>query len=151
MTTLNLHFENESQFDAIPARELFQHWVESSLKKFCAQAEISLTIVDENKMTEINKESRGIDRPTNTLAFTYPHDNKNLPLFGEIVMCAPVISKETAELNIENWEHWAHLTVHSCLHLAGLTHDKDEDAIQMEALESVIMQEMGFQDPHIRD
>lgn len=149
MTSLNLHIDNTLEDQAIPSDQHFETWIKHTLQAFCNNAEISLSIIDEASMHELNRDSRGIDRPTNTLAFAYPQENELLPLFGEIVMCASVIASEAKELEIESLEHWAHLTVHSTLHLLGFDHKNDADALQMEAQEKTIMSTYGYQDPYL--
>ena len=63
----------------------------------------------------------------------------DLPLFGDIVLCAPVVAREAAEQGKTLHAHYAHLTVHGVLHPAATTILDDSEAEAMEALETVIL------------
>ncbi|HJP35702.1 MAG TPA: rRNA maturation RNase YbeY, partial [Gammaproteobacteria bacterium] len=44
--------------------------------------------------------------------------------------------------------HWAHLVIHGTLHLMGYTHERDVDAVKMEAAERTLLHELGYPDPY---
>jgi probable rRNA maturation factor len=72
----------------------------------------------------------------------------NLPLIGDLAICAPVVAREAAEQRKKPRDHWAHLTVHGTLHLLGYDHIEDAEAEAMEALETRILAGMGIADPY---
>ncbi|MFA6795965.1 MAG: rRNA maturation RNase YbeY [Bacilli bacterium] len=91
---------------------------------------ISATVVDDKSIHEINREYRGIDRPTDVISFAYDDNGGDdfLPYddLGEIV-----ISLETAKRQAKNYKHpvereLAFLFIHGFLHLLGYDHVKDE-------------------------
>ncbi|MDX1452949.1 MAG: rRNA maturation RNase YbeY, partial [Oleiphilaceae bacterium] len=45
--------------------------------------------------------------------------------------------------------HWAHMVVHGTLHLQGYDHIEEQEAAHMEALETGIMEALGFDDPYV--
>ena len=47
--------------------------------------------------------------------------------------------------------HWAHMIVHGSLHLLGYDHIEDDEAEEMESLETEIMQGLGFVDPYLSE
>ena len=51
-----------------------------------------------------------------------------MPLFGDLVFCAPVVAREAAEQGKTLEAHYAHLTVHGMLHLQGFDHEQDDEA-----------------------
>ena len=61
-----------------------------------------------------------------------------------------VVEKEAQEQQISLEAHYAHLTVHGCLHLLGYDHIEDDEAEEMESLETEIMLSMGYADPYLR-
>jgi probable rRNA maturation factor len=67
---------------------------------------------------------------------------------ADLVLCAPVIAREAAELGIALQAHYAHMLVHGTLHAQGFDHEDDDDAQVMEARESALMNELGFADPY---
>jgi probable rRNA maturation factor len=72
----------------------------------------------------------------------------DLPLLGDLAICAPVVLREAAEQGKPVAHHWAHLTVHGVLHLLGHDHLVDADADRMEALETRILATLGIPDPY---
>ena len=75
----------------------------------------------------------------------------DLPLLGDLVICAPVVEREAAEQGKPIEAHWAHMLVHGCLHLIGYDHIEDNDADIMEALETRILTKLGFPPPYQQD
>ena len=69
---------------------------------------------------------------------------------ADLVLCAPVVEKEAAEQGITLEAHYAHLLVHGTLHAQGYDHENDEDAREMEALETELLAGLGFADPYAR-
>ena len=97
--------------------------------------EVSVLLTDDSRITELNLEYRGIDAPTDVLAFAMREDEDsnlmNPNILGDIV-----ISLETAERQAENETHSleeevAFLTVHGVLHLLGYDHQTQEEATVM--------------------
>ena len=69
-------------------------------------------------------------------------------LLGDIVICAPVVCEEAATQNKSVEGHFAHMLVHGLLHLNGFDHIGDEEAREMETLETKVMKKMGFSNPY---
>jgi probable rRNA maturation factor len=67
------------------------------------------------------------------------------------VICVPVVTREAAEQGKALDAHWAHLTIHGCLHLLGYDHIDDDEAEEMEALERELLAELGYPDPYADD
>ncbi len=127
----------------IPSRQLFRKWIEAALNK---PAEIVIRIVDMPEGEALNRKFRGKDSATNVLTFVYSND---APLFGDIVLCAPVICREAEQQCKDLTAHYAHLTVHGALHLQGYDHTCEEDAIIMESLETRIITRLDYPDPYV--
>ncbi|MBI4937259.1 MAG: rRNA maturation RNase YbeY [Nitrosomonadales bacterium] len=139
---LSLFVQYASSAKHLPARHQFRRWVQAALQH---DVQITLRIVDENEARYLNKSFRGKDYATNVLTFVY--DNE-LPLYGDLVICAPVAAKEARKRRKNLVEYYAHLTIHAVLHLQGYEHDDEEDAAEMEAHETAIMQKLGYADPY---
>ncbi|MEW5787364.1 MAG: rRNA maturation RNase YbeY [Pseudomonadota bacterium] len=130
---------------ALPGRADFRRWARAALKTDAAAV---LRVVDEDEGRQLNRDYRGKDYPTNVLTFEYGADPDSGLLTGDIVLCAPVVEREAREQGKELTAHYAHLTVHGMLHLQGYDHVKKGQAVTMEALESFIMERLGFPDPY---
>ena len=72
----------------------------------------------------------------------------NLPLLGDLVICAPVVAREAKEQGKPLIAHYAHLTIHGVLHLLGLDHDDEREAEAMERIEREILADLGIADPY---
>ena len=126
----------------LPTRHQFRKWVLAALK---ADAEITLRIVEAEEGQTLNREYRGKDYATNVLTFPL----NDIPLMGDIVLCAPVVAGESTEQGKSVEAHYAHLTVHGVLHLQGYDHENDADAEVMEQLETQIVTNLGYADPYL--
>jgi len=120
---------------------------------------VSVPVVSEAEMQQLNHDWRGKDYATNVLSFPMQFDAavdaalldsenaEQLPL-GDIALCAAVINREAIEQGKSRDAHWAHMVVHGTLHLQGYDHINDQDADEMEALEIEILQSLGFDNPY---
>lgn len=112
-----------------------------------APAEITVRIVDAEEGQALNRDFRQRDYATNVLTFDYTQEPV---VTADLVLCAPVVEKEAAEQGVTIEAHYAHLLVHGTLHAQGYDHENDEDAREMEALETELLAGLGFADPYGR-
>jgi probable rRNA maturation factor len=138
---LSLAVQYASDSAHLPTRSQFRRWVKAAL-----QGDVSLTlrIVDEAEGRELNKGYRGKDYPTNVLTFVLDDE----PLYGDVIVCAPVVEREAREQHKDLLAHYAHMTIHALLHLQGYDHENDADAAEMEALETRLMLKLRYPDPY---
>ena len=116
-------------------------------------SEVTIRLVDEAEMVELNEGFRGKLGSTNVLSF--PVDDEfdlaledGRGLLGDIVLCHQVIVREAAEQKKTILNHYAHMVTHGVLHLHGYDHLDDEAAEKMEALETNILSTSGIQSPY---
>lgn len=118
-------------------------WMRMALLR---NAEIAVRIVGTAEGRTLNREYRRKDYATNVLTFDYSQEPV---VSADLVLCAPVVAKEAKEQNKTLEEHYAHLLVHGTLHAQGYEHETDEvDALEMEALEVLLMEGMGYGNPY---
>jgi len=111
--------------------------------------EISLRMVDEAEMSELNQRFRDKQGPTNVLAFAFEAPSGlSLPFLGDIVVCVPVLRREALQQHKPLNQHFAHLLLHGTLHLLGFDHYTEEQALQMEQAEREILQQFSIPDPY---
>ena len=129
-------------------RDRVQRWVLHALRDTNEADQITLRIVGEAEGRQLNRSYRGKarDYATNVLTFDYQRE----PFIAtDIVLCAPVIASEAAVQNKSLEAHWAHLVMHGILHAQGYEHETNErDALEMESLEILLMQSLGYDNPY---
>jgi probable rRNA maturation factor len=145
---LDLDIQNACSH-AIPDDADFMRWIIAALDGERDVAEVSLRIVDTDEIIALNRQYRGKDYATNVLSF--PADlppELELPLLGDIVICAEVVEREASEQHKTVAAHWAHMVVHGTLHLLGYDHIDDDEADVMENREIDILHALNFSDPY---
>ena len=146
--SIDLDLQIAGEFPAVPSAERFRSWVTVVLQGK-APVELTVRVVDTDESQALNRTYRGKDRATNVLSFAADlPEGIDLPLLGDIVICAPVVEREAAEQGKDLEHHWAHLTVHGVLHLLGHDHQNDDDAQEMEAIEIRVLADLGIPDPY---
>lgn len=138
--------------EGLPTEEQIVQWATAAVQPEGDEVEMTVRIVDESESHDLNLTYRGKDRPTNVLSFPFEcPDEVELPLLGDLVICHQVVEREAAEQEKPLMAHWAHMVVHGSLHLLGYDHIEDNEAEEMESLETQIMQGLGFDDPYLAE
>ena len=119
--------------------------------------EVDITIVDDEEIHQLNRDYRGVDRPTDVLSFALDEDDEDEPelLEGQLHLLGDIIiSAETAIRQAEEFGHGlereiVYLAVHGLLHLLGYDHMVEEDKVIMrakeeEALRAINLAEENF-------
>jgi probable rRNA maturation factor len=146
MIDLDLQIATE---EATPSEEMFEQWVAAALAHRKDDTELTVRVVDAEESHGLNYQYRGKDNSTNVLSFPFETlEHVNLPLIGDVVICAPIVIKEAEEQEKSVESHWAHLTIHGILHLLGYDHVEQDDAEAMESMEVKILQKMGYSNPY---
>ncbi|WP_369958679.1 rRNA maturation RNase YbeY [Pseudomonas benzenivorans] len=155
---VELDLQVASQAEQLPGEAQFRAWCELALRQRTADSELTIRLVDEAEGRELNSTYRHKDYATNVLSF--PADVPDgpdgeplldIPLLGDLVICAPVVAREAREQDKSLEAHWAHLVIHGCLHLLGYDHIEEAEAEEMEALERTLLAELGHPDPYAGD
>ncbi|WP_041793665.1 rRNA maturation RNase YbeY [Pararhodospirillum photometricum] len=116
--------------------------------------DLSVVLCDDARIQALNREWRDKDAPTNVLSFAALDAEEPLPppgavvLLGDVVIARETVLREALDQGIPVADHVFHLAVHGVLHLLGYDHQEDEEAVEMEGLETAILAEHGIQDPH---
>ena len=146
---LQLAVEDEQ---GLPSFDDIHLWLNSAVSLFQKEAEVTVRIVDEPESNQLNLDYRGKDKPTNVLSFPFEAPpGIEISLLGDLIICRQVVEQEAIEQDKPLFAHWAHMVVHGSLHLLGYDHIDDDDADEMESIETEIMQKMGYEDPYIAE
>jgi probable rRNA maturation factor len=154
---LDLDLQLETADPGVPPMVDLRRWAMAALEGRRVRAELTIRVVGEVEGRELNRHYRGQDRPTNVLSFPFdvppgidPGDAIH-DFLGDLVICADLVRREAQEQGKPVAAHWAHLVVHGILHLLDYDHLTDEDAAQMEGLETAILGGLGFPPPYQPD
>lgn len=122
-------------------------------EKLSGTSELSLTFVDNDKIHEINREYRGIDRPTDVISFALEEQTEgeidiigqDLPrVLGDIIISIPKAHEQAEEYGHSFMRELGFLAVHGFLHLLGYDHGTKEEEKEMFSRQEAILQEFGL-------
>ena len=117
-------------------------------------AELSVVLADDALVHRLNREYRGKDKPTNVLSFALteaeePELGEDAPvMLGDVILAWETVAREAAEQGKTPSDHMTHLVVHGVLHLLGYDHETDDEAEEMEQLETDVLATLGIADPY---
>ena len=109
-------------------------------------SEFNVIIVDNEKIHEINKTYRNIDRETDVISFALNDDetcNSFVRVLGDIYISIDKAKSQAEEYGHSLKRELSFLTVHGFLHLLGYDHMEKEDEIKMFSLQNEILKEYG--------
>lgn len=133
---IELDLQIASDASSIPQQSQFLLWLGEALRERRADTEVTIRVVDEAESQHLNHQYRQKNTPTNVLSFPAEvPEFIELPLLGDLVICAPIIEKEAQQQQKKPHDHWAHMVIHGVLHLLGYDHIEESEAEEMEALE----------------
>jgi len=151
---MSVRLEVQRAVEGGPEDEDIRRWVEAVLAYAgrTGTPELTVRIVDEDEIRQLNQTYRHKAGPTNVLSFPFEAPPEvDLDLLGDLVIAAPVVAREAREQGKTETAHWAHMIVHGTLHLLGLDHQTPTEAEAMEAREVRILQALGFPNPYHLD
>ena len=126
------------------------------------EAEVNLLLTTDEEIHQMNKEHRGIDRPTDVLSFPMVeyeeagqfdfledqydcfHPETGELLLGDIVISVDKVFEQAEEYGHSLLREYAFLIAHSMLHLSGYDHMEDDERIQMEDMQREILERRGY-------
>ena len=146
---IDVELEDVSGASGVPTESEFCRWATAAFRGRRSEVELSIRVVGEVEGAELNSRYRGKTGATNVLSFPAElPPGVPLPTVGDLVICAPAVMQEATAQGKRAEAHWAHLTVHGCLHLMGYDHEDDSQAAEMEPLETAILADLGYPDPY---
>lgn len=153
---LRVDIENQQRTVKIPTglRMLIRRCCHAvlELENFDGNAQVDVTLVDNDRIHQVNMEQRGIDAPTDVLSFPLGENGEYdvHPETEEVMLGNIVLSLEQAEKQAADYGHSfnrevGYLTVHSMLHLLGYDHVQGGlEAVRMREKEETVMKQVGL-------
>ena len=148
---MNIHFSDER----MPSDKVIKHMEEAA--NLCLiqegldpeRAEISVTVVDNEEIRELNRVYRGKDNVTDVLSFPQYEDPKqsNDPvlLLGDVVICPEIAMVQAEEYGHSDERELVYLFVHSLYHLLGYDHMEEDETVLMREREEKILTQLGLE------
>ena len=168
MHNLNLDIAEPLWLQALPSAETTSAEVFASVLNYISTHEnldflqigkpinVNLCLSNDEEVHTLNRNFRGKDKPTNVLSFANIDDedfdencrlDDNIEL-GDIIIALETMQREAKEQNISLHDHYCHLLTHGLLHLSGYDHMEDDEAAQMEGLETAILRQLNVAAPY---
>lgn len=121
-------------------------------EKFNGAAEVSVTFTDDDRIKELNKEYRHIDKSTDVLSFPLGENGEydinrdtGAKLLGDIVISIPHAEAQSKEYGHTLQREIGFLTVHSMLHLLGYDHvNGGIEEVRMREKEETVLTKLGL-------
>ena len=122
-------------------------------EKIASGTEVSVTFVNDNRIRELNRTYRNIDRPTDVLSFALQEEGEGeVPIVGEefpktlgdIVISVPKAKEQAEGYNHSFMRELGFLAVHGFLHLCGYDHMTKEDERKMFSRQKEILKRYGL-------
>lgn len=125
------------------------------LEDFCKREKLNtvvfnIIIVDEDKIHEINKEYRGIDKSTDVISFALEDDHTmkevdGVRILGDIYICIQKVHSQAEEYNHSFKRELTFLAVHGLLHLLGYDHMNKIDEEKMFTKQEEVLKYYGIE------
>ncbi len=112
-----------------------------------AESELSLSLVDDTTIAELNLSYRKMDRPTDVLSFSLLEGEESTfrgNLLGDVVISVETAARQAQEQGVSVDEELARLLIHGVLHLIGHDHMEPEEAERMQAEERRLSQVLAL-------
>jgi len=146
--TIDLEVQRATSYTPLPSKRQFEIWARTALQDR-SKAELTVRLVDMVESRQLNAKYRDKDAPANVLSFPADVPEQiDLPLLGDVVICAPLVAEEAGAQAKDPLSHWAHLTIHGILHLLGFDHQEESEAAEMENLEIEMLSSLGIGNPY---
>jgi len=133
------------------------HWIQCLKDEgTLAPVEINILLTHDDEVQELNRDYREKDKPTNVLSFASwwdddcpPSPAPDVPIvLGDLVLALETLQSEAVADGKSLNDHFCHLILHGILHLIGFDHIEDDEAEDMESLETQLLAKLGIADPH---
>lgn len=152
---LDIVFVNETDFDTTGFDTLITEVFHEAMKteNIDKYYEVSVVFVTKERIQEINRTYRGIDRVTDVISFAllddeddiiFEDDEEEITVLGDIFICLEVLKEQAKEYGHSEKRELAFLALHGLLHLLGYDHDTPMEEKEMFAKQDYILNNLGI-------
>ncbi len=144
-----VHYRNDVRRSGVDARALKKTLRELLAAVHEADASISITLVNDATIREINRAHRGKDRPTDVLSFPLePEPFAQERLLGDIVISIDTARRQAADYDAPLQQELYRLSIHGLLHILGHDHEEPGERARMESEERRLASAIGMPWPY---
>lgn len=118
----------------------------ANFEKADRDCEVSVLVTESNRVHELNRDYRNVDRTTDVLSFPLFDDENTPKQLGDIVLNVDKIYEQAKEYGHSREREMAFLTVHSMLHLFGYDHETEDERTVMRQHEEMILKDIAPRD-----
>lgn len=143
---IDINFDCENKFKTIRLKNFVKNCVSQIIQIIDEKKSfyVSIYLINNDKIKQINSEFRKVDKVTNVLSFPQNEErmilkSKKYYILGDVVISLEKISTEAIEQRKNFWDHLLHMIIHSILHLFGYDHQNNREASLMEKMEKKIL------------
>jgi len=115
--------------------------------------EVSIVFTDSDTVRRLNRDYRGVDEPTDVIAFHMLSQKETSPPFvlppdgvtrlGEVIISYPQAVEQAKEQGHSVEQELALLIIHGILHLLGYDHEQPEEEAKMRAKEKELLEKVS--------
>ena len=148
MKNLKINIVKNNYTGYIPSDYKITKWAKVSFFK-TKKSFVTIKLAKKSEVVNLNRVYFNKEIACNALSFPIKSEVlKGEYFLGDIVICPPIVNKESRTFNIKKDMRWAHLLVHSMLHLQGYTHESKKNREIMEKKETELMTNLGYTNPY---
>lgn len=148
---LKVNIINTKYSGYIPSEYKISKWANKSFMK-TSKCIVNLKLAKKDEINKLNKSYLKKNKDCNVLSFPlgFKLDTGQI-ILGDIVLCPMVVNHESKLFNIKYDNRWAHMIIHSMLHLQGFTHNTKNTQTIMENKEKKYLAALGYPNPYNED
>lgn len=151
-TRIELAGAMDSHVQEAIAEAFVQTILRAAARRLEVSGEVSVSFVTDEEIHELNRDYRGVDRPTDVLSFAL-QEGEDFPqigasdletMLGDVVVSVPTAMQQAQEYGHSVKREVAFLLVHGFLHLLGYDHQSQEDETEMFQIQEEVLEEVGL-------
>tara|TARA_B100001093_G_C26640462_1_gene932951 strand:- start:442 stop:912 length:471 start_codon:yes stop_codon:yes gene_type:complete len=132
----------------MPSDYKIKKWSQLAFKNI-QKSIVNIKLAHSKEIMKLNKKYFNKNKSCNVLSFpNNSHLDSGEYILGDIIVCPDVVKNESDLYNKDIDSRWAHMIIHSMLHIQGYTHEVKKDKDLMEARERELMNLLGYPDPY---
>ncbi|QJC28705.1 rRNA maturation RNase YbeY [Enterobacteriaceae endosymbiont of Plateumaris consimilis] len=132
----------------LPLKSNLYNWLYIIFNNYKKKFIINISIVEKKIIKKLNMKFLSMNKTTNVLCFPYEDYLSKKFFLGDIILCKDIIEYEAYMYNKKIEEYWAHMIIHSSLHLLKFDHFNNKKTKIMQLEEIKLLTLLGYSNPY---